>query len=197
MKMSDSSPAWQIKPRDEVANAEILRRLFDGLKAPKRVVEFFGGLGKTTKVIRQMWPQVPIQSWDLDSTCIRFLKKVERCEVIQGDSLSDCVVNPGDGVLMDFNLWTVKRAEGNYADVMKRTFEARPAWVEVADSAMGKMHINFASYGLAKASRIDYIHLVSNWVVQYGYRLGRYEVNHVRTMTFLFVPSAQKKTAGV
>lgn len=191
--MKDDQPAWKLSVKDETRNGEAVKTLLSrSAPAPKRIVEFFGGIGGVTRVAREMYPCTPLITWDKDDRCVETLREIEGVEVIQGDSLEEALVKEGDGVLMDFNLWTLLRARSVYKGVMERVFASRPTWVQVADSSLGKLHLNYASYGLESKDPEGYYGEVKKWVRELGFALVDREKAHHKTVMLLFLPIAKK-----
>jgi hypothetical protein len=193
-KMYDAQPAWMLSDKDETANVGAVRRLLSrpGLR-PERLFEFFGGLGRVTRMAMEVFPGVPIETWDMDDRCCEELRSIGGgVEVRTGDSLSDLVVTERSGVLMDFNVWTVLKARTVYADVMDRVMAARPRWVQVTDSALSKLHLNYASYGAAAGTWDSYREVLREWARAKGWVLVGEERAHHKTVMVLFKPVGKK-----
>ena len=188
MKMLDSQPAWMLKAKDETNNVEAVRRLIAKAPRPTRLLEYFGGLGGVTRIALETFPGTPIQTWDADKTCVECLRAIEGIEVKQGDSLSKAEPKKGDGILMDFNLWTLLRAKTKYRGVMRQVFGSGAKWVQVADSSSAKLHINFRSYGCLSSDWDEYVGQVKGWAMGMGWALVGQERSHFKTVMFLFRP---------
>lgn len=196
--MKDSQPAWQLPDKEESSNVDaVIRLLSDRAPRPTKLYEFFGGLGGVTKAVMKLYPGVPIQTWDADERCYETLKAIEGVEAIWSDSLIACRPTPGSGVLMDFNLWTILRAEDQYERVMQRVFSSGAAWVQLADSALGKLHLNFKAYGLEDSSWESYRGAVKEWARSKGWVLAGSEQSHHKTVMLLFRPLATPKKPSV
>lgn len=192
--MKDSQPAWALSDKDETNNGGAVERLITrSAPKPKRLLEFFAGLGGVTKRIKALYPDLPFEAWDTDSRCVQELSKIPGVTVVQGDSLDNCWAEEGDGVLMDFNLWTLRKAKGQYFSDMRRIFSAKPAWVQVADSSSGKLHLNYKSYGMKTSAWEEYSQLVDEWVRGLGYHLADQERSHHKTVMLLFLPNEKTR----
>ncbi len=186
--MKDSLPAWALKNRDETCNIKaVVALLKRSAPQPKRLLEFFGGIGGVTKAVRKLYPKTPLETWDMDDRCVKLLSQVPEVEVVQGDSVTDCTPRKGDGVLMDFNVWTVLRAKSVYVELMNRVFRADPLWVQLADSSAGKIHMNYESYGMTSNNWNEYADKLREWVEEFGYELRGWEESHHNTTMLLFV----------
>jgi len=122
--VKDSQPAWQLRDKDELNKAAAVRELL--LKnpdiRPRKVYEFFGGLGGVTREVRDLYPEAQIHSWDMDPVCAEKLLGLglSRHAVTCGDSLNNCYPSEDSLILMDFNLWTLHRAKTKYKSIKIR-----------------------------------------------------------------------------
>ena len=184
---SDEKERAKLTEKDENANGVAVTRLLEQVAAPDRIFEFFGGLGAMTATARFLFPTSKIESWDLDPRCAELIReRVPGIDVICGDSINQLVPTSGSGVLMDWNVWTLQRANGQYARVMERVFAAKPLWIQVADSSMSKFHINKRSYGVE--TEAEYWQAIDAWARRYGYRLSAKERAHWKTWMLMFEP---------
>ena len=71
--------------RDKAKNLNLVKELFDRAKKPKRILEYFGGVGDKTKLALNKWPGIPVESWDKCPKCIAELKKIKGVDVVQGE----------------------------------------------------------------------------------------------------------------
>lgn len=172
--------------REEQRVLLCLSRILKKARRPKRLLEFFGGVGNTTRVVIERFPGVPVVSWDLDARCVRLLRDLE-VTAVRGDSEALAEIEPGDGVLLDYNRFTMLDFFDRKKDIMGRIFSSRPLWVQLNDCGRSKLHINYDAYGLwawdlGRAYREKYSRMVKKL---YGYRLLA-SSGHCRADQFLF-----------
>jgi hypothetical protein len=159
MKMSDATP-YSTRPEGERAReAQCFRDILSGAVRPELVLETFGGIGDTTAVLEELWPGVSTVATELDPSTAEMYRARHDATghpVFNHDALAfdwagaipDSVSTLG--IVLDYNLLTLKRLreEGSF---VRRILEAVPVeranWITVTDAAIGKFHLNKASYG--------------------------------------------------
>lgn len=204
-RMREDQPAWMLRDTDERANVAAVLDLLGKVRAPRTKVlrEFFGGIGGVTTAALRHFPSVRVETWDLDAKCLVMIQQrlereglLDRADIRQGDSLANLVVRPGDGVLADFNRLTLLKARGVYREALDRMFGAKADWVQLADAAVSKLHLNFPAYGLARPSHDDYVSAWADYVrATYRYTLVGAS-GHTRATMLMFVREASVRRPG-
>lgn len=187
--MQDSMPAWMLRETDENQNILALKRIIQFAPRPNRILEYFGGMGGMTRVLRSHWMTVPVQTWDHDELCVKHLRSFQypATDVQEGDSLTLACPQKGDGVSMDFNRLTLLRAQKEYLKPLSRVFNAWPTWVHITDSARSKLHLNYKTYGLENPTMEAYLSRFDEWVnARWPYRIHAFAGHHKATL-LLFV----------
>lgn len=184
--MNDKTPAHQIRVRDEENNTYTYIHLMSSLPAPKVIVELFGGMGRITRQAQAIFPKAKIYSFDLDQVCCETIKKYcPSVEVLQQSSLDqNPYIIPDCGVLADFNLLTIKKAQETYREFFEYMFSKKPGWIVLTDSAHAKLHINYKSYGCLPALS-SYIELWKKYATDHGYKLKKFSECHYRSIVIV------------
>lgn len=182
--MRADTPAWKLKVSDDQANAGAYAVLLNRAPKPSRVVELFGGVGLTTGVIRGLWPKVRLDTHDLDTHCIEELRRQGAAtNVIQTDSLANAAITKDCGIVADFNLLTLGNYPAQYETAFNRMLGSRlPQWICFTDSAVGKIHLNWARYGLKCPSIALYVKGWNRVLKQWGYQVIDFIRPHHRAM---------------
>lgn len=163
-KMNDQTP-YSTRPAGERAReAKCFRDILEDAKRPGVVLETFGGIGDTTAVIAELWPEAMTVATELDPpTAQSYRERHPNRLCIIGDTLDYdwSVFSSGKsvlGIVLDYNLLTLKRLrdEGSFVrQVLEAVPVERASWITVTDAAIGKFHLNKRSYGVKDF--IDYI----------------------------------------
>lgn len=159
-KMSDSTP-YSTRPEGERAReAQCFRDILSDAAQPDIVLETFAGIGDTTAILSELWPDASLISTELDEATALIHQERHGEE---GCAIADCLEydwnDPVDrmfdgavlGIIIDYNLLTLKRLreEGSF---VRRVLEAVPVerarWITVTDASIGKFHLNKAAYGV-------------------------------------------------
>jgi hypothetical protein len=144
-----ATPATALDAAQSSSNAESVARLLRGAQRPERLLEFFGGVGRMSKIVHALWPDVPHVVWEWDAECVAQLARLSYAHIHCGDSIAEAEVHPGDGVLFDHNLCTVLRARRELRPVLERVLAAEPMWLVVTDVARSRFWLNWGrAYGL-------------------------------------------------
>jgi hypothetical protein len=190
--MKDVTPARDIREGDLIKNVNMLRDLLKplGAKRPPKIVEWFTGVGMMTAFLEGWAPSAEVVTFELDAECRRIAaERVALAELREGDAMKVALaeVEPGCGVVLDFNLMTVLQAETKHIQFFGSLFSHRPAFATITDSAVSKMHLNFGSYGLAKPDWAAYVGKWDGFVRRYGMRVA-HSVSATRASMILVVP---------
>lgn len=156
-KMSDATP-YSTRPAGERAReAECFRAILEGAERPDVVLETFGGIGDTTAVIEELFPDAMTVATELDPpTAQAYRERHPRRLCVTGDTLeydwASYAASTGVlGIVLDYNLLTLKRLreEGSFVrQVLEVVPVERASWITVTDAAIGKLHLNARSYGV-------------------------------------------------
>lgn len=144
-----------------------------------RCVEFFGGVGITTTILRNLVRDITSHTiYDLDSRCVEQLTKAfPDCEVKQGDAFEVALREKGDFFSLETPFFTA-----NKLDEHRKLFDAllgsKPKYMSLVDASPPKFPLHKKLYGKALECDIvtpeDYLKGLSNWFyTTYGYSLIR------------------------
>lgn len=158
--MSDQTP-YSTRPAGERAReATCFRAILEGAKRPDIVLETFAGIGDTTAILSEFWPDASLVSTELDPvTALEHQERHGDDGCVIGDCLEydwghsvDCMFEGAVlGIVLDYNLLTLKRLreEGSFVrKVLEAVPVERASWITVTDAAIGKLHLNARSYGV-------------------------------------------------
>lgn len=173
--------------RDEDKNNTYLRLLLKKLPKPKRMLEVFGGVGNITKIIMEIFPGVPVESWDIDPRCVELLGVIPGVTARLGDSTELAVAKKGDGVFVDHNMLTLKTLQNDLNGMLSRILSGKPSWVQLNDSARSKLHLNFKSYGLENDLLETYMGAYDKMLLPYGYKVYSH-LGHFRATQIILTP---------
>jgi tRNA A58 N-methylase Trm61 len=190
--MKDVTPARDIREKDLLANVDMLRNVLKplGAKRPPKVVEWFTGVGMMTAFLEGWAPAAEVVSFELDEECRRLAaERVALADLRRGDAMKVALaeLETGDGAVLDFNLMTLLQAETKHIQFFGSLFSRRPAFATITDSAVSKMHLNFASYGLAKPDWSEYVKKWDAFARKHGMRVA-HSVSASRASMLLVVP---------
>lgn len=197
--MTQTTPYRDRPASEREREADCVRAIIEGAAPPVWMYEAFGGIGMLTGVFMDAFPGVSIRSAELDGACVEAYATQHygtRATVYHGDTLDllgqwlrDTAEGAPlwDAASLDFNRCTLldlQKDKNNFQNkVISLAVCSRPKWIHVTDSAVGKLHLNWRSYGLR--SYIDrghalaaYLARVSNWWEErHGYRIVK-SANH-------------------
>lgn len=174
------------KPEDIRREQECYRQLFASNFRPfSSVLETFGGAGILRGVFEEQGliaPNTRHEAWDFSEDCVQYLRaKFPHSTVRQVDSFREPIQPGWDLISADFNSWTFLKfkTQQTYAEMTARIFSARPAFVQLTDSAVNKMHLNHVHYARvfarpirAESALVDYLgYLSDDFRVRFGYHL--------------------------
>lgn len=168
MTMRDDTP-YSLRPAGERAReAACFRDILSGAETPDIVLEAFGGVGDTTQVISELWPDAYTVAAELDAgTAAGYAERFgyspkHRC--VCGDTLNldwarilnNYAIDSGNrlpqyGIVLDYNLLTLKRLRdpSSFVRLVLEAFPVRSAsWITFTDAAVGKFHLNQRYYGV-------------------------------------------------
>jgi len=194
------------RPGDTRREEGCFAHLLSAIPAPVsgKILETFGGIGLFRSVAESLGlfgPETEHECWDFSADCVAHLRaKFPGSVVCHVDSFAESVP-PGLVLLSaDFNTWTFLKyqREEAYKKMTDRLFDAEPEWLQLTDSAVNKLHLNYRSYakalGLKDAELVrdpeGYIQSVAYSFADRGYGL-RAAAYHNGAAYYLFQRDAE------
>lgn len=161
-KMTQTTPYRDRPERERAEEARCFREVLKGAYQPNTIYEAFGGIGMTAKLMQELFPGAYVASAELDEECVQRYRlgvDMDRASIHHGDTrelLQDRFEVP-DGLGMhaaslDYNRCTLldlRNPKSFQHHLIKRVAELGPKWIQYTDSSIGKLHLNWSSYGLA------------------------------------------------
>lgn len=196
--MRDTTPYHERPEREVSRERGCMRQIFAEVPLVSCVFEAFGGVGDTALVLREQFPGIALFASDLDRQCCEVYRRRVRSprRVFQGDAREafshwarDFETGPW-GASLDFNKFTFRDLEnprGNWkVQLLDRVVAHRPVWVQITDSAIRYLHLNYHRYGLEISSPEGYAQAVSRRLGdRYPLRLRTWS-HHFAAMYLLF-----------
>ena len=188
-KMTQTTPYRDRPERERAEEARCFREVLTGAYQPNTIYEAFGGIGMTSKLMQDIFPGARVFSAELDEECVhRYLKTVDldRGSVYYGDTLEmlSFTFEHGaavhmDAASLDYNRCTLldlRNPKSFQHHLIKRVAELGPQWIQYTDSSIGKLHLNFRSYGIATYRDREqawelYGRLLNAWFFDIGYQI--------------------------
>lgn len=185
--MKDTTSILNINRKDEYYNKIAFISLLSYAQEPSYVSDLFGGVGGFMAETKLKFPGVPAEIFEMDPLCLEVLKAkdIPDCSIIPGNCLELFHAKPDSGVIADFNLMTLKRAQGEFHDFLHSMFRSKIKWLILTDSAAAKLHINFPVYGCFYPKLFDYIARWNAWLRPLGYHIQNWQRPHFRSVLFL------------
>lgn len=160
--------------------------LFDVVRAPERIYETFGGIGMVTAFLRHRFQFSEIVSTELDFECVQQAKLAAAGADIHHADCFKFLDNPDfefEAAVLDFNQCTIRDLTWpklNFQQqVMYSVVRRKPQWIELTDSACGKLHLNFKTYGLENRYFGGYERKLSQALTErFGYRIVKSSKHH-------------------
>lgn len=160
-KMTQTTPYRDRPERERAEEARCFREVLTGAAAPEVLYEAFGGIGMTAKLMQELFPGTFIASAELDEECVQRYRlgvDMARASILHDDTreLLKGFFEHADGLHMDaasldYNRCTLldlRNPKSFQHQLIKRVAELGPKWIQYTDSSIGKLHLNFRSYGL-------------------------------------------------
>jgi hypothetical protein len=157
--MKDDSPYWTRHPKEIAREQACMRAVFRHAREVPMVFEAFGGIGVTAQVLIEAWPGVHIIATDLDAKCVEQYNAhgwaLARSQVGDAVVVAKALYVPGGspwGASLDYNKFTIMdlhgRSSGRWkVELLREVMERKPAWVQITDSAIRYLHLNWERYG--------------------------------------------------
>jgi hypothetical protein len=190
----------QLKRRlaDVAGGALAIEWLLSSLPKSLRVVEFFGGVGRSALIAEEVLVPLSHTVFELDQNCIDHLQRVfgacSHMSIIKADSRQVMGVADGDVFIADFNSWTLyQHIKGSdWSEPFSRLFAKDPQAVLWTDTAITHLGHNCKLYtkhfGVPIVRIEDYTALVSSYLFDmFGYTISR-AAYHAGEANFLAKP---------
>jgi len=150
-----------------------MRAIFAKALPVSFIFEAFGGIGKTAQVLAERFPSSRILAADIDEECVRLYNdlQLDYADCIHTDARTllsqTCTLPYQWGVSLDFNRFTIMdlmdRREGQWkVDLIDAVVQRKPKWVQITDSAIRYLHLNYFRYGCVNPGSEEYIQVLSN-----------------------------------
>lgn len=177
------------KAREVDKERECFRAILSDLNPCDHVWEAFGGIGLLHQLLVKEFGWTPqYQTWEHSARCVEYLQGLDpSMEVTLGDSfqMEIPLARPNALFSLDFNTFTPLRAErdAKYLDLVTRVCAAQPRWLQVTDSAVNRLHLNFGPYtqlfGRPITDLPSYLKSVSRWFYdRFGYSVRKAAYHH-------------------
>ena len=167
--MKDNTPYYD-RPRTEIVREQnCMEAILASAPSVSYLWEAFGGLAVTAQVLRHRFPEAKQEAVDLDKRCVdeynSKMNPAARCQL--GDALDWLRLNPlpgGAGVSLDFNKFTVMDVSGKRnkwkSNLVDLVVKSGPSWVQLTDSAVRYLHLNWSRYGCRDQSLSAYLEVL-------------------------------------
>lgn len=156
--MTQTTPYRTRPERERDAEAACFAKVLSRATAPSFIYEAFGGIGMVTRILLDRFPEARLSAAELDSECVEIWRRDvldTRAKIVHEDTcqlLQRLVPEPNTAAVFDFNRCTLMDLlkSGSFQSQLLRaaTTKLHPKWIEVTDSSVGKLHLNWRSYGL-------------------------------------------------
>lgn len=160
-KMTQTTPYRDRPERERAEEARCFREVLTGAAAPEVLYEAFGGIGMTAKLMQELFPGAFIASAELDEECVQRYRlgvDMDRASILHDDTrelLKGFFENAAgfhmEAASLDYNRCTLldlRNPKSFQHHLIKRVAELGPKWIQYTDSSIGKLHLNWSSYGL-------------------------------------------------
>ncbi|UQS95110.1 hypothetical protein Pam3_39 [Pseudanabaena phage Pam3] len=161
-KMTQTTPYSARPERERAEEARCFREVLTGASVREMIYEAFGGIGMTAALMQELFPGAYVVSAELDAECVRQYRlgvDTSRASIHHGDTLgilSRVFERPDqfcmDAASLDYNRCTLldlQNPKSFQANLIRRVADLGPTWIQYTDSSIGKLHLNWRSYGLA------------------------------------------------
>lgn len=154
MKYDKSTPFLSQDLSHLAANNEAFRKVLRFLpEQPRTITEAFGGIGSQSKILQQTFPGAELHTaFELDPACYTELLALPGIAATLGRFREN--PDPSELLVADCNDFSLAKTKlERYSEIV----DSKSRWLILTDIARGKLHINFAAYGLpSKSSYKDY-----------------------------------------
>ena len=195
--MRDDTP-YRERPASEIEHErKCMCSIFAAAPPVSFIYEAFGGIGKTAQVLAELFPKVEVLSSETDAQCVKIYndsRPTKRISCIHTDAqtlLSGIRQPPNKwGASLDFNRFTLMdlegRREGKWkVDLIAAVMERKPAWIQVTDSAIRYLHLNYERYGCKNTPKAYHTKLGHAFNKRWGLELAA--VNHYFAASYLLL----------
>lgn len=200
--MKSTTPYWTRPASQRDHKARCMGSILSRATPVPLIYEAFGGIGITATILSRLFPYSKIRSFDIDKKCVQFYndQHIQNARALCEDSLLGFRTLKPTGewaASLDFNLFTIldiTRKRNRSYPLLASVVERRPRWIQLTDSAVKYLHLNYESYGL-KASNSE--HYVARLNKELGERWGLEHVAHEGSTSatyLLYQQGAQSNT---
>ena len=174
-----------------------LRALYERAPEVSAIWEAFGGIGVQAEVLRERWPQAFICATELDEECVEEYNRNGWGEC----TLSDCLTwlrlsvmgsKQRWGISLDYNRFTILDLWGRRSgwqfkvELLQEVVARRPAWIQLTDTAVHYLRLNWQTYKLPSQELSDYVIALSTELERrFGYKVTAYRNRHTSTYLLL------------
>jgi hypothetical protein len=163
------------KPADVRRQAMCLKKIFQSLPRVRSVAEYFGGVGFCSKLIHEIVKPKQHYIFDIDPFCVAHLKHMTR-DWVGASVTSDQFQGGIDLHCFDFNMFTFVKFSSKSVEnqILDAALIHQPRYIQITDSAVNKLHLNYKSYGLANSRPQGYFKAFSDSAYErWGYSVTR------------------------
>lgn len=198
-RMRDTTPYHERPPGEVERERHCMARILEHARDVDTVFEAFSGMGVTSQVLHSRFPRAMMWGCDLDKTCAdTFNRKFNPPHFCQHGDVMDVLpqldLRPPWGASLDFNRFTLLDLRTSRTPwkrkLVEQVVDRRPRWVQITDSAVGHLHLNWGNYGLVGSSLMLYVMALSSELSPLGLRLVGYQW-HSRA-TYLLYTTKEK-----
>lgn len=190
--MRDDTPYCDRPVTEQAREGACMEAVFTAAEAVPVIWEAFGGVGLTAGILRAEFPLAKITACEIDAECAAAYNAAGHGECAQIDATkAPLPVDVRWGASLDFNRFTLLdidgRAGGRWkTELLDRVWGAQPTWIQITDSAIRYLHLNFSSYGLPAGDRetllTAYVALFAKaFMRQWGMKLVTYSGHSAAT----------------
>lgn len=176
--MKQDTPYRELSGAEQSRELVCMRTVLADAAAPKLIYEAFGGVGMTAALMRELWPRAAIHSWELDPQCVEVYRarKLPNATITKGDTRYAGFTKLFDAASLDFNQFTIldltRRAGKFQFDLIGAALRPKPKWLQLTDSAVSHLHLNWAKYDIGGPVWEEYVQRLSAAMTErFGYRI--------------------------
>lgn len=192
--MRQTTPYRALGVSEHARELACVREVLADAAPPTLIYEAFGGVGMLAAFMSRQWPAAQIRSWELDAECVAMYRarQLPNATVTRGDTRFAFCTASFDAASIDFNQFTLldlTRLTGRFqSDLLTMVCKRRLKWVQLTDSAVSHLHLNWARYGLERANWEEYVGQLNRALkARFNYHIVR-SAHHRRASYFRLEP---------
>lgn len=182
MGMTDLTPYHERPPSEIAREVACMDFVLTQARPVPLVFEAFGGTGETAQVLRSRVKPDGIRAFDLDAMCVATYNARHggrAFRATKGDALAGFRSlsrwrheREHWGASLDYNKFTLlslthpSGPQSWKRELLREVLAQNPTWIELTDSAIRYLHLNFKSYGLRSPTLSSYLARVAEAVNQ-------------------------------